>query len=406
MLDLIREIAQTLRNNKLRTALTGFAVAWGIFMLIVLLGMSRGVFNSFSDSRMSQGTNTIDIWGGTTSKSYGGFKEGRSISLKDGDLNAIESRNRLHVEEASPRLSGEASTISSPHDYISASYSGVYPDALSRTGEEIAEGRFINANDITNRRKVIVMSRKNAEVLFPGHKEFVGQRVQLKGLLFTIVGIYDSEWRQTTYIPYSTARSLKGDDTTVDQISVTIKDVETMEDGEAVEQNVRGTLATQHNFDRDDNSAVWTWNRFTQHLMMNSGMGILDIAVWIIGIFTMLSGIVGVSNIMFVSVRERTHEIGIRRAIGAKPRNILTQIILESVSITALFGYIGIFFGILVTELLSKAFESSDFIKNPTVDIGIALKVTAVLIVAGAIAGVFPALKALKVRPVEALRTE
>ncbi|MCM1517100.1 MAG: ABC transporter permease [Pseudoflavonifractor sp.] len=406
MLDLIREIAQTLRNNKLRTALTGFAVAWGIFMLIVLLGMSRGVFNSFSDSRMSQGFNSIDVWGGTTSKSYGGFKEGRAIALKDADLGAIESRDRRHVDEASPRLSGETGVISSPHDYISASYSGVYPNALSRSGEEISEGRFINANDISNRRKVVVMSRKNAAILYPGRKEFVGQRVNLQGLSFTIVGIYDSEWRQTTYIPYSTARTLKGDDSTVDQISVMIKDVETMEDGEAVERGVRGTLASRHSFDPDDNSAVWIWNRFTQHLTMNAGMGILDIAVWVIGIFTMLSGIVGVSNIMFVSVRERTHEIGIRRAIGAKPRNILTQIILESVSITALFGYIGIFFGILVTELLAAAFESSDFIKNPTVDISIALKVTAVLIVAGAIAGIFPALKALKVKPVEALRTE
>ena len=139
---------------------------------------------------------------------------------------------------------------------------------------------------------------------------------------------------------------------------------------------------------------------------MGSGLRILDLAIWIIGLFTMLSGIVGVSNIMFVSVRERTHEIGIRRAIGAKPRNILTQIISESVAITALFGYIGIFFGILVTECLKVAFASFDAIKDPTVDIAIAIQVTGVLVVAGALAGLFPALKALKVKPVEALRTE
>lgn len=406
MLDLIREIAQTLRNNKLRTALTGFAVAWGIFMLIVLLGMSRGLLNSFNDSRMSQGANTIDIWGGETSKAHGGFKEGRNIGLKDADLPSIASRDRQHVEGTSARLSGDATTISSDKDYIAGSYSGVYPSALASSGEEIAEGRFINDNDLSQRRKVIVLARKNTDILFPDEKHVVGKRVKLKDLSFTIIGIYDSEWRTNTYIPYTTARALNGDKTSVDQISVAITDVNTVEDGEAVEKGVRSTLATRHNFDPDDQSAVWIWNRFTQHMTMNSGMGILEVAIWVIGIFTMLSGIIGVSNIMFVSVRERTHEIGIRRAIGAKPRNILNQVILESVAITALFGYIGIFFGILLTEGLDKAFSGSDFIKNPTVDIGIALKVTLVLIVAGALAGVFPALKALKVKPVEALRTE
>ena len=199
---------------------------------------------------------------------------------------------------------------------------------------------------------------------------------------------------------------ITGNDGKIGQLEVDVKDISTMEEGEDVERDVRRTLAQIHDFDPDDTSAVWIWNRFTQHLQMGSGLRILDLAIWIIGLFTMLSGIVGVSNIMFVSVRERTHEIGIRRAIGAKPRNILTQIISESVAITALFGYIGIFFGILVTEGLKVAFASFDAIKDPTVDIAIAIQVTGVLVAAGALAGLFPALKALKVKPVEALRTE
>ena len=179
-----------------------------------------------------------------------------------------------------------------------------------------------------------------------------------------------------------------------------------MEQGEAAEQSVRDVLSKQHDFANDDNSAVWIWNRFTQHMQMSTGLGILNYAIWIIGIFTMLSGIIGVSNIMFVSVKERTHEIGIRRAIGARPRSILGQIIMESVFITGFFGYIGVVLGIGVTELLNHLFADSKFLKDPTVTVAIALQVTVVLIIAGSLAGLFPALKALKVKPVEALRTE
>lgn len=187
---------------------------------------------------------------------------------------------------------------------------------------------------------------------------------------------------------------------------VEVDGMKTAEQGERVENDIKSTMSIQHDFAPDDGSAIWLWNRFTQHLQMTDGLDILNMAVWIIGIFTMLSGIIGVSNIMFVSVKERTHEIGVRRAIGAKPRAILSQIIMESVFITALFGYIGVVAGIGVTELLNHIFADSDFLKNPTVTVAIALQITVVLIIAGSLAGLFPALKALKVKPVEALRTE
>ncbi|MDE6450170.1 MAG: FtsX-like permease family protein, partial [Muribaculaceae bacterium] len=208
------------------------------------------------------------------------------------------------------------------------------------------------------------------------------------------------------YIPYTTARMLNGFAEDINSIVVEVQDMKTIQQGEQLEKAVRGTIAREHEFDPSDESAVWIWNRFTNHMQMSNGLGILDMAVWIIGIFTMLSGIIGVSNIMFVSVKERTHEIGIRRAIGAQPHSILTQIIMESVFITGLFGYIGVVFGIAVTELLDVIFADADFLKNPTVTVSIALQVTLVLVIAGSLAGLFPALKALKVKPVEALRTE
>lgn len=221
------------------------------------------------------------------------------------------------------------------------------------------------------------------------------------------MGVYTREWNEDeTFVPFSTAMMMSGNNGEVHSFRVLIGNVENEADGEKAEEEIRRILAREHKFAPDDKGAVGMWNQFTNELTTRSALGILDIAIWVIGIFTMLSGIVGVSNIMFVSVRERTHEIGIRRAIGAKPRNILTQIVLESVSITTIFGYIGIVTGMLVMQLVAAVVGESDGFKDPTVDLSIAIKVTVVLIIAGALAGLFPALKATKVKPVEALRDE
>jgi len=405
MFDLLREIGQSLSNNKLRTALTGIAVAWGIFMLIVLLGMGRGVVNSFNDAVGNQGSNYINVWGGRTAVPYKGYKEGRRIILREKDLAIIENENKGNVESATASVSGSA-ILSTQDDYISAGYRGVYPQVLRDNGLKVKSGRFINARDLQEKRKVMVLTKQNADILFPDSTKILGGRVVCNSLSFTVIGVYESEFGQTTYIPFTTAMSMQGNNDDINQISVNLKNVHTAEEGEQVENSIKNTLAAVHEFDKNDNSAVWIWNKFTQIMQMQSGMNILNVAIWIIGVLTMLSGIVGVSNIMFVSVRERTHEIGIRRAIGARPKNILIQILTESVAITALFGYVGIFLGIMVTEVLKNVFAGSDFISNPTVDISIAVYVTLLLIVSGAMAGLFPAIKALKVKPVEALRDE
>lgn len=406
MFDLAREIGQTLSNNKLRTALTGISVAWGILMLIILLGMAQGVMNGFNNSFLSQGSNYINIFPGRTSVAYKGYKEGRSIELKSSDLSSIENENGNVVQSMSSTLRGSSEIISSNIDYISSGYEGVYPEEIDKRGIPLTYGRFINNLDMKQKRKVMVLTEQNASILFHTPAEAIGKTVKMKDLTFTVIGVINPRFGQQTYIPFTTASALKGGDPSVDVISVDLKNVSTMEDGEAAENGITSTLARVHNFDPDDGGAVNVWNRFTQHLTMATGLTILELAVWIIGLLTMLSGIIGVSNIMFVSVKERTHEIGIRRAIGAKPFSILLQIITESVAITAIFGYIGVFIGIVVTEALNNAFAGAEWISNPTVDISIAIKVTIVLIIAGCLAGLFPALKALKVKPVEALRDE
>ncbi|MCC8038318.1 MAG: ABC transporter permease [Bacteroidales bacterium] len=407
MIDLFREISQSLSHNKLRTALTGVAVAWGIFMLIVLLGMAGGIVNAFNSSNMAAGSNYLTVWGGRTEKAYQGYKEGRRIRLYDEDQDKVAEARTPGVVNVSASINLSSTVnISTPSDYVTGSFSGVYPDAIVSDNLKLIHGRFINQSDVVQKRKVLVINKTNAEVLFKDPAKAVGQQVSAGSLGFTIVGVYDAEWRTNFYIPYSTARMLNSDSRSVSQLNVELAGISTEEEGKRVEDDVRASLAQIKQFDPQDKSGVWIWNHLRQYLQAQTGLSILGWVVWIIGLFTMLSGIVGVSNIMFVSVKERTHEIGIRRAIGAKPRAILRQIILESVVITTMFGYIGIVFGILVNQGLAIAFADQDWIKDPSIDIWIAIQVTVVLIIAGALAGLFPALKALKVKPVEALRTE
>lgn len=406
MIDLLNEIWQTICNNKLRTALTGVAVAWGIFMLIVLLGLCRGVVNQFDESMKTFGGNTITLWGGTTTKPWRGNKEGRSIELKSTDPKKILGSNRQHIAEVNAAISSKGGYISTSRDYTTTSYQGVTPQAINNEGITMAQGRFINQLDVDQARKVIVLSQKVVTSLFADPNSAVGQQVSYNGLAFTVIGVYEHRWRSTAFIPISTADMLQGKTGEVSEINATLTDVNSTDKALKVESDIRHAMAQSHEFDPDDQGAVSAWNRCENFLRMQLGGSILNIAAWVIGLFTLLSGVIGVSNIMFVSVHERTHEIGIRRAIGAKPRNILTQILLESVAITTLFGYVGIVMGTVVMEIVARLTEGSEAFSNPRVDLSITIYVTITLIICGAAAGLFPALKALKVKPVEALRDE
>ncbi len=404
MLDLSKEIWQTLSTNKLRTLLTGMSVAWGIFMLIMLLGMAKGVINSFSSSSFAKSSNVIQLWPGNASKAYRGLKEGRRVDLRERNLSVIEHANQTHVSEAAPELSSASVIISTTKEHVNKNYTGVYPEAQEQ--KKMIHGRFINHNDLTKQRKVIVLNNKTADILFDNPEDAVGKFVKVNNLAFTVVGIYEHRWQDNIYIPYTTAKAITGNKDKLNTIRVTTKNLKTEEDANQLEKEIRATLGKANKHAADDNSAVWTWNRFADYMSSQKGMQILNIVMWVIGMLTLITGIIGVSNIMFVSVRERTHEIGIRRAIGAKPRDILTQVIVESVALTTIFGYIGIIMGTVGTSVLDKMFTDTDFIKNPTIDLSIATQVTIILVIAGALAGFFPAMRALKIKPVEALRTE
>lgn len=407
MIDLINEIMQTLRNNKVRTVLTGIAVTWGVFMLIVLLGVARGVTNSF-DSQMMQGNSTrLRVFGGQTSVPWEGNREGRRIRLEESDLQKVPAGAPKYVESVTTRINGGA-TVSTSKAKVNQSYTGAFPQIEKELSNfELTEGRFLNEPDIENTRKVAVLPKYYITQLFPPDgNDALGKEVTINGLAFKVVGIYDSRWNRDIYIPFTTARLMASDRKDLGELSVNLMNVTTEEDGKEAEKLVKNTLAKSHNFNPDDESAIWISNYFTNALTAKKGMAILDVGVWVLGILTLLTGIVGISNIMFVSVRERTHEIGIRRAIGAKPRKILIQILSEAVAITLIFGYIGIVLGTVVTQVIATVVGDDGPLENPTVSLSIAVEVTVVLVLAGALAGLFPALKALKVKPVEALRDE
>ena len=412
-------VVVTIKRNKLRTFLTGFAVAWGIFMLIVLLGAGNGLIHAFEQSASERAMNSIKIFPGWTSKSYDGLKEGRRVQLDNKDMDATSHYFPNHVIKAGATVWQGGVNLSFGQEYVSLNLSGVYPNHTEVEVVKLFEGRFINEIDIKKRRKVIVLHKKTAEILFnKTHTEPIGQFVNAGNVVYQVVGLYNDKGDSgdsDAYIPFTTLQTIYNKGDKLNNLVMTTKNLETVEANEAFEAHYRKVLGANHRFDPTDHSAIWIWNRFTNYLQQQKGSGMLRIAIWVIGIFTLLSGIVGVSNIMLITVKERTREFGIRKALGAKPLSILWLIIVESVTITTIFGYIGMVAGIGVTEWMNSAFGNQTMdtgmwtetvFLNPTVDIRIAIQATLTLIIAGTLAGLFPARKAVSIRPIEALRAD
>ena len=419
MIDLWQEIYGTIKRNKLRTFLTGFAVAWGIFMLIVLLGAGNGLIHAFEQNASERALNSIRIFPGWTTKSYDGLKEGRRIQLDNRDMDDTEKQFTENVISAGATVRQGNVNVSFGQEYINISLLGVYPNYTEVETVKTADGRFINYNDLKDRRKVIILHKKSAEILFgKTHTEPIGQFVNAGGVAYQVVGLYNDQGDREAneaYIPFSTLQTIYNKGDKLNNIIFTTKNLNSIESNEAFEKEYRKDIATNHRCDPTDDSAIWIWNRFTNYLQTQNAMNILRTAIWVIGIFTLLSGIVGVSNIMLITVKERTREFGIRKALGAKPFSILWLIIVESVTITTLFGYIGMVAGIGVTEWMSTVFGNQTMdagmfqqtmFSDPTVDLNIAIQATLTLIIAGTLAGFFPAKKAVSISPIEALRAD
>ena len=419
MRELIKEIWSTSKRNKLRTSLTGFAVAWGIFMLIFLLGAGNGLINAQLQQSTRFLANSMRVFPGETSKAYKGLKEGRSITLNDKDILISNKTYGQYVDDVGGRLEQYNVNINYGDNYVaSQSLVGVAPTHPKIDKTELIAGRFINEIDMKEQRKNVVLSRSQAKELCKDYRSLVGKNVKISNLNFQVVGIYkDDESRNNTdaFIAYSTIKTIyaKGDD--AGSLEFTIKNLKTQEDNEQFERNYRASINNNHQAAPDDDRTIWLWNRYMDNIQMNQGIAIMQTALWIVGLFTLLSGIVGVSNIMLITVKERTREFGVRKAIGAKPWSILKLIITESIIITSFFGYIGMVCGVAANEIMDATighttvdtglFKAAMFV-NPTVGIGTCIGATIAIVIAGTIAGLIPAIKAARIRPIEALRAE
>lgn len=419
MRELIKEIWSTSKRNKLRTSLTGFAVAWGIFMLIFLLGAGNGLINAQLQQSTRFLANSMRVFPGETSKAYKGLKEGRSITLNDRDILISNQTYGQYVDDVGGRLEQYNVNINYGDNYVaSQSLVGVAPTHPKIDKTEMIAGRFINEIDMKEQRKNVVLSRSQAKELCKDYRSLVGKNVKISNLNFQVVGIYkDDESRNNTeaFIAYSTIKTIyaKGDD--AGSLEFTIKNLKTREDNKQFEKNYRASINNNHQAAPDDERTIWLWNRYMDNIQMNQGIAIMQTALWIVGLFTLLSGIVGVSNIMLITVKERTREFGVRKAIGAKPWSILKLIITESIIITSFFGYIGMVCGVAANEIMDATighttvdtglFKAAMFV-NPTVGLGTCIGATITIVIAGTIAGLIPAIKAARIRPIEALRAE
>ncbi len=419
MIDLFQEISHTLKKNKLRTALTGLSVSWGIFILIVLLGAGNGLKSGVSENFADRAVNRITLWAGYTSMPHNGLQSGRRIRFTEKEIKALETE----VKESSmvaPRFD-----TSQPIAYSaeSGNYTllGIMPGyaELEALKIEANNGRFINQLDLKTNNKVIVLDQKIVNVLFKRTNP-IGKHVKVGDIMYQVVGVNSKQemWgTPTAYIPFTTAQLIYNPDKKIRNISFTVDGLNTMEENEQFNQSLRSFLGRKLNFSPDDRQAVWINNTQEQYIETQKVFSAITIFVSVIGILTLIAGIVGVSNIMLVSVKERTREIGIRKAIGAPPRSILQTVVVESLVITTIFGYIGILVGVGLTELVNFVMEqataaaASDEVqmsvfKDPTVDMRYILFATLILIIAGAVAGYLPARRAVRIKPIEAMRQE
>ena len=416
--DKWQEIFQALRKNKGRTFLTAFGVFWGIFMLLVMLGAGQGLENGVTQGFGDFATNSVFIWPQRTSMAYKGFDRDRSFNFKDGDVEAMR-KTIPEIQYLAPRLTGggygSGDNVVRGERTGNYSINGDHPDFFLIDPVDILEGRFINEMDIRDRRKVIIIGKRVYEELFEKDEECIGEYIRIQGIYFKVVGLFKSKKtgenamqdNEAIFMPFTTMQRAYnfGDNvgflsvTSIDEVPVSI-----------VQEKVIDLLKSRHHINPADDLAIGSFNVEKEFKQMKGLFFGIDLLIWIVGIGTLLAGVIGVSNIMLVIVKERTKEIGIQRALGATPMHITMQIINESIFLTSIAGYIGLVFGVLVIEgvdyMISQQGDDAGFFMNPEIDFRIAITALVILIFSGVIAGMIPARRAINVKPIEALRTE
>ncbi len=415
--DRWQEILHVLRKNKVRTFLTAFGVFWGIFMLVVMLGAGKGLYNGVFYGMGDFALNSLFIWTERTSVPYKGFPRGRYWNFTNEDSKALMD-NIKEIEALAPRIDVRGGRVEISRDKRSDFFRivGDTPEYYKIDPVRIHKGRFINRRDLAEKRKVIIIGKKAREVLFEPDEDPVGEYLKIQGAYFKVVGVFSSKrapnrggdyQNEMIFMPFSTLQKTYNYGNVVGYYSVLARrgvPVSTVED------KMKKFLAQRHKVSPEDNMAFGSANVEEQVRNFNNLFTGIALLSWFVGTLTLIAGVIGISNIMLVIVKERTKEIGIQRAIGATPMKIISQIILESVFLTTIAGYIGLLLATGIVELvgffLRKAQVESFFFRNPEVDFKVATLALLILIFSGALAGLIPARRAVKIKPIDALRSE
>jgi putative ABC transport system permease protein len=418
--DSWQEIFHTLKKNKLRTFMTAFGVFWGIFMLIIMLGSGKGLENGVTSGMGNFATNSFFVWTQRTTMPYKGYRRGRRFNFRNDDIEALRN-NFPEIKYVAPKIrgwsAGDGTNNTTRKDKTGAfSIMGDYPVWQKVDPMEILQGRFINDIDIKQKRKVAVIGPRVRDVLFKPGEDPVGDYIKVQGVFFQVVGVFKplntninfgGEKEQSIFLPFTTLQKTYNYGDIVGWFSITANDDIS---ASKLEDKVVEFLATRHNVNPNDKEAFGHFNLEEEFEQMTGLFGGINWLIWIVGIGTLLAGVIGISNIMLVIVKERTKEIGIQRALGATPMHIIKQIIVEAIFLTSIAGYIGLVFGVGLVELINHLLISSgadnEMFKNPEVDFGIAIKALVILIVSGAFAGLIPAYRAVSFKPIDALRDE
>lgn len=405
-LDLWREIFQSINKNRTRSLLSGFTVAFAILLFAILFGMANGLNNTFVESFGDRTTNIIRIYLGRTTKPYKGLQAGRQIQFKNEDYHYFKDDFGDKLEYVAPTIS-KSVNASYRGEQNSYSLTAVQPDNQHVDNTKIKAGRYINLNDIHNKTKVIVIGKLVEEDLFLG-KSALGEFISLSGISYKVVGICTNEndyQNRVIYAPITTIQKIYGNNDYIDSIMLTYNPNMDYDQAMNFVNNLRKKLKARFLVAPSDQRGVYVRSYADDFKKINTMKFTLSIVILVIGLGTLIAGIVGISNIMIFVVKERTKEIGIRKALGALPKSIVSIILIESILITTIAGYLGLVLGISILELATPTLEAY-FIKNPSVSTTLVFSATITLIFAGAIAGYLPAKKASKIKPIVALRND
>ncbi|MCF8338757.1 MAG: ABC transporter permease [Bacteroidales bacterium] len=419
-IDHWKEIFSSLKKNKWRTFFTAFGVFWGIFMLIIMVGSGKGLQNGVMTGMGDFATNSMFVWSQSTTKAYKGYKEGRRFSFDNEDTRVLKNEIK-DIQYLAPRVRGYSDGSNSQNVVrgLEAGNFNIFGDAPvwnKIDPVQMLQGRFINEIDVKKKRKVAIIGEQVKKVLFKKDENPLGEYVRIQGVYFQVVGVFKplndninfgGDKNQSLFVPYTTLQQVYNYGNTVHWFAVTAQPDTPVK---AIEDEVLGILAKRHSVHPEDKEAFGYFNLGEQFAQISGLFSGIDLLIWIVGTGTLLAGVIGISNIMLVIVKERTQEIGVQRALGATPRKIISQVVTESVVLTTFAGYAGLVIGVGILEIINYALTSqgaeSNSFRNPEISFSIAVTALIILIISGMMAGIIPAKKAIRIKPIDALRDE